>query len=117
MEFIEHKTKNGLVVEVKTDLVLKELQDFIDILGNAYYLGANGIVVQSQDLHNDFFELKTKLAGEILQKFSNYRQKLAIIGNYDNIESKSLNDFIRESNKFGNILFVSCLEDAFVSLQ
>lgn len=117
MEFIEHKIGNEIVVEVKTDRVLKELHDFIDILGNSYYLQSIGVVLHSENLHNDFFELKTKLAGDILQKFSNYRQKLAIIGNFDNIKSKSLNDFIRESNEFGKISFVNSLEDALVSLQ
>jgi len=117
MEFIEHKTNSGLVIEVKTNKTLIELQDFIDILGNSYYLGSNGVIVHSENLHEDFFELKTNLAGEILQKFSNYRQKLAIIGKYNNVESKSLNDFIRESNKYGKISFVQCLDEALIALE
>jgi hypothetical protein len=32
--------------------------------------GCRKMVVYSQSLHPDFFDLKTKLAGEILQKFS-----------------------------------------------
>lgn len=52
------------------------------------------------------------MAGEILQKFSTYNHKLAIVGDFSGIESKSLRDFIRESNRTGRILFVDNREDA-----
>jgi hypothetical protein len=56
--------------------------------------------------------LKTGIAGEILQKFSNYRVDLAIIGNLNNHQSKSMKDFIFESNKFGQINFVESKSEA-----
>ena len=39
------------------------------------------------------------MAGEILQKFSNYRVRLAIVGDFTPYSSKSIKDFIYESNK------------------
>ena len=90
---------------------INKLQDAIDILGNAFYLGAETIIIKKENLHPDFFELKTKFAGDILQKFSNYRLNLVIIGDFKNNKSKSLNDFILESNKTGHIMFVSSLEE------
>jgi hypothetical protein len=59
-----------------------------------------------------FFDLKTKIAGEILQKFSNYRIGLAIVGDFSKYESKSMKDFIFESNKTKHVNFVEMLEDA-----
>lgn len=118
MEFIEHKLdEERLVIELKTVETLTELQDFIDLLGNAFYLGAVGVIVKSEHLPEHFFELKTKLAGEILQKFSNYRQRMAIVGDFENIESKSLRDFIRESNELGRIVFVESLDKALTKLS
>jgi len=38
-----------------------------------------GLVLDEKDLARDFFDLKTGLAGEVLQKFTNYRTKLAVI--------------------------------------
>jgi len=38
-----------------------------------------GLVLDENDLTPDFFDLKTGLAGQVLQKFVNYRTKLAII--------------------------------------
>ena len=38
-----------------------------------------GLVLHEKDLSPDFFDLKTGLAGQVLQKFVNFRAKLAII--------------------------------------
>jgi uncharacterized protein YdaL len=60
----------------------------------------------------DFFDLKNGLAGKILQKFSTYRIRLAIIGDFSVYTSKSLSDFIYESNKGRQIAFVVSVEEA-----
>lgn len=86
--------------------------DILDIMVEAGYGGSNKIIVHKETFHPDFFDLKTKMAGEILQKFSNYRMRLAIVGDFSGVKSKSLNDFIRESNKRGIISFVGSLETA-----
>ena len=38
-----------------------------------------GLVLDEKDISADFFDLKTGLAGQVLQKFVNYRTKLAVI--------------------------------------
>jgi len=38
--------------------------------------------------------------------------KLAIVGDFTNIKSKSLGDFIRESNRGRTVNFVSSVEEA-----
>ena len=38
-----------------------------------------GLVLDEKQLSPDFFDLKTGLAGQVLQKFVNYRTKLAVI--------------------------------------
>jgi len=96
---------------------INTVEDAVDLLGNADYQGAQRIVIHQSQLHPDFLELKSGLAGEILQKFSNYRMQLAIVGDFRNISSKSLRDFIYESNKQGRIFFVETLEDALDKLS
>jgi hypothetical protein len=78
----------------------------------AGYNDCEKLIIHRETLNDSFFDLKTKVAGEILQKFSNYRMKLAIIGDFSNIKSKSLRDFVRESNTRGIITFVDSLEKA-----
>jgi hypothetical protein len=70
------------------------------------------MILHAINLPSEFFDLKSGFAGEILQKFSNYRMKLAIIGDFSEIKSKSLRDFIRESNNRRTISFVSSIEEA-----
>jgi hypothetical protein len=59
-----------------------------------------------------FFDLKNGIAGEILQKFSNYRVRLAVVGDFSKYTGKSVHDFIRESNKVRHISFVHSTEEA-----
>jgi hypothetical protein len=40
---------------------------------------SGGLILDEHDLGRDFFDLKTGFAGELLQKFANYRARLAII--------------------------------------
>ena len=87
-------------------------QEMLEIMAEMGYNGCSGMIILRDLLHPDFFDLKTGLAGEILQKFSNYRMRLAVVGDFSALSSKSLGDFIRESNKFGTISFVDTIENA-----
>lgn len=87
-------------------------EDMLDIMAEAGYNNATALIIHRESLPEGFFDLKTKIAGEMLQKFSNYRMKLAIVGDFTNIQSKSLRDFIRESNRTGIIYFAESPEEA-----
>lgn len=92
--------------------VINKVEDGIDLLGNLYYQGFDRIIIYEKNIIPVFFDLKTGIAGEILQKFSNYRVQLAIVGDFTKYNSKSLNNFIYESNKGRLINFVSTLSEA-----
>lgn len=96
----------------KGTVSISEAGEMLDIMVDAGYNGCNGIIIHREGLHDDFFDLKTGMAGEILQKFSNYRMKLAIVGDFSQLKSKSLRDFITESNRRGTICFVTSAEEA-----
>jgi hypothetical protein len=59
----------------------------------------------------------TRFAGDILQKFSNYRVQLAIIGDFSEYQGETLKDFIYESNRAGEILFLNSVESAIKRFQ
>ena len=42
-------------------------------------IDAGGIVLDERQLGPEFFDLRTGFAGEVLQKFTNYRARLAIV--------------------------------------
>ncbi len=96
---------------------ISSVQDVMDFFGDCYSHDCIGIIIHKNALHDDFFDLKTGLAGEILQKFATYSMKLAIVGDFSNIQSNSLKDFIRESNQRKFINFVESVPDAIEVLK
>jgi hypothetical protein len=113
-----HKTGNIIISELEDkNFVITEAQDILDLMGDAVSENCNRMIIREENLNPDFFKLQTGLAGEILQKFSNYNFKLAIIGDFNKYKSKNLQDFIRESNKGNMVFFVSSFEEALIKLQ
>lgn len=114
-----HTTDRGVTIAevLPGSQVIDSAEYLLDIMGDAGYNGSTGIIIHEETLNRDFFDLKTKFAGEILQKFSNYRMKLAIIGDFSDVKSKSLRDFIRESNARGIVNFVASPDEAFSKLD
>ena len=55
-----------------------------------YETGISRLAIDKEALCGDFFILSTGVAGEILQKFINYRFKAAIYGDYTGYTSKPL---------------------------
>ena len=112
MEIKIHTIDNRKIAEIiSDDTVLQTVEDAVDLIGNMSYQGFDKLIIHEENMIPDFFELKNKIAGNILQKFSQYSMPLAIIGDFEKYESKSLNDFIFESNKGNQINFVITIED------
>ena len=116
IKIIKIKGKN-IADMTNENIEFNNVQDAIDLLGNCSFNGAQSVIISKECITPEFFDLKTGLAGDILQKFSNYQFKLAVVGDFNNIQSKSLNDFIYESNKIGRINFVETIDEAINSLS
>ncbi len=119
IEIKYHSTAKGInAAEILpgSDLIVSP-DDILDSMAEARFNGSDRMIIHEKSFHPDFFELKTKVAGEILQKFSNYRMKLAIIGDFSGLKSRSLKEFIRESNRTGIINFVGSLDEALIRLD
>ena len=117
MKIKKHSVPAGAVAEVIADgTVLTDTHSLVELVINCYYDGCDGMVIYQESLPPEFFELKTGRAGELLQKFSTYQMRLAIVGDFSHYESKSLRDFIYESNKVGRINFVDSLRVAIEKL-
>ena len=113
MEIKAHQIDNIQIAELKSEgLLIYGIEDGQDLVGNIYYNGFDKAIVHQRNITPDFFVLKNKMAGEILQKFSNYRIQLAIIGDFSAYDSQSLKDFIYESNSGKQVCFVPSIEEA-----
>ncbi|MGP1420256.1 MAG: DUF4180 domain-containing protein [Tannerella sp.] len=113
MRFDTHHTGHIKIVEIHSDgLIIGNIEDALNVLGDAYYQGYDRIILYERNITPDFFDLKTKMAGEILQKFSNYRMRLVIVGDWSKYTSRSLEAFICESNRGKTVNFSSSPTEA-----
>ena len=113
MRFDTHHTGNIKIAEINSeDLIISNIEDALNVLGDSYYQGYDGIILYEKNITPDFFDLKTKMAGEILQKFSNHRIRLVIIGDWSKYTSRSLEAFIYESNRGKTVNFSSSPTEA-----
>jgi hypothetical protein len=96
---------NGPVIETERQAT--------DILGEARGRDAKLVILPASRLAPAFFQLRTGLAGAIVQKFVTYQMKLAIVGVIpaEAIQSTALQAFIKESNRGQDIWFVDRVED------
>jgi len=118
MQFDFHILNDNIIAVLNSkSIVIQSVNDALDLLANANAHESNKIIIKRSNVIDDFFELKTRLAGEILQKFVNYNFYLAIVGNFSEYSSKNFKDFIYESNRTGRILFVPTLEEAINKLS
>lgn len=112
---IEKVEQNNIACAVinSEEKVFTDVQSALDVLMSAKYdLGTKNIVIDKKLIIEDFFILSTGLAGEILQKYTNYGGRIAIYGDFSHYTSKPLKDFIYESNKGNSVFFVSTKEEA-----
>jgi hypothetical protein len=85
------------------------LRDASELLNEMFNHKAQMIALPVSRLGDDFFRLKTRIAGEMLGKLTGYRMRVAIVGDVSRYveESDALRDFVRESNRGTQIWFVA----------
>ncbi|TAE36463.1 MAG: DUF4180 domain-containing protein [Runella slithyformis] len=106
MEIIETFVKHQKIAELRSEKVFfTTVEEAKQLMVDLYYQGFDEIVLHEKNIIHLFFDLKTGMAGEILQTFSNFKMKLTIVGDFKKYESQSLRAFISESNKGGLINF------------
>lgn len=113
-----HQAGEKSIVEVLSEeKLINDPQEGLQLLADIYYQGYDRMILQDKNLDPDVFELKNGLLGEILQKFSNYRMRLAIVGDFSKYPGKSVRDFIYESNNGRMVNFVPTVEEAIARLS
>lgn len=93
-------------------------RDATDLIGEAKHAGAETVVIPVERLDEDFFRLRTGVAGEFVQKFVTYGMRLAIVGDISAYaaESSALRDFVYEANRGRDLWFVANREEIELSL-
>src|SRR5260221_5189467 len=92
---------------------LKSEREALDLIGEAIQQGAELILGPVQRLEDDFFRLKTRLAGHIIQKFVTYRRRLVILGDSSGhvAQSRALKACGYETNRGTQGWFLTDLQE------
>ncbi len=95
------------------DPVLDGEQRASDLVGDALSSRATMIAVPVDRLGADFFQLRSGLAGAIVQKVVVYHLNLAVVGDVSaHLEaSEALRDWVRECNRGDDVCFVPSFDD------
>lgn len=112
--------RNGVEIAIvdSEEELITDVQSALDLMATVRYEAVcDRIVVDKTAVSEPFFDLKTRIAGEILQKFINYQAKIAIVGDFSEYSSKSLKDFIYECNHGKDIFFLPTQEQAIEKLS
>ena len=107
--------KNGQRIAVITGEapLITDVQSALDLIMTVKYeTGCQRIAIDKTAITESFFQLRSGLAGEVLQKFVNYHIKAAFYGDYSYYTRKALMDFFYESNSGSQILFPKTQEEA-----
>lgn len=102
------------IVELNADgPPLRTDSDAVDAISEAMEHQPGLIVIPTQRLDDDFFRLKTGVAGQVIQKFLTYGLRLVIVGDISKHlqESSVLRDFVYECNSGSNVWFVDGTEE------
>lgn len=91
---------------------LRSEQDAVEMISLCYEYDTWLFMIHDAILPDDFFKLKTGLAGHILQKFANYRVKVAVIlSDAQRIQGK-FKELVAETNKGNDFRVFNSTDEA-----
>lgn len=109
---------NKIVIIKGEQPVFETVQEAIDLLATIdYYDNCKKIAFYKEAIPEKLYDLKTGFAGEVLQKFVQYHNQVAIIGDFSKYKSKAFLDFRYECNNGKQIFFVATEEEAIAKLS
>ena len=109
-----HRAGARTIAEFRSDgIVLNTGADLLELLMMARAQDTSNLAVHEANIASGFFDLKTGVAGDALQKLVNYRGRLAIVGDITRYleRTESLRALVRECNRGRDVRFVATMEE------
>ncbi|MCD2194094.1 DUF4180 domain-containing protein [Actinomycetospora endophytica] len=81
----------------------------LDVIGDAFGADAQVVSIPVTRLSGEFFQLRSGVAGAVVQKFVNYRLRLVVVGDptIHGPSSGPVEDWMREANRGRELWFVA----------
>jgi hypothetical protein len=92
---------------------LRTYNDAVEIVGKSFETRATLVLIPVECLDDDFFRLRTRIAGELIQKFVQYKRRLVILGDISRhlAESSALRAFVLEANRGKEVWFLATRQE------
>jgi len=99
-----------IVIASDSGIAIRSFGDISDALGAC--IGCGGLILTEDDLAREFFDLRTGWAGELFQKFINYKLRVAIVVPDPEAYGERFNELAYEHRSHGMIRFVRSKDEA-----
>jgi len=99
-----------ILVASDSGISIRSISDISDALGAC--IGAEGLIVTENDLAPEFFDLRSGLAGELFQKFTNYNLRVAIVLPDPEAYGERFSELAYEHRSHSMIRFVRSKDEA-----
>jgi hypothetical protein len=104
--------KHHFIVSLSQKELIKTPQDIMALLVTGAQNETNLFILNEKNFSAAFYDLKTGIAREVMQKFAEYHLKAAIVGNFKKITHGKFREFIEETNKGSQVYFTDDEDDA-----
>jgi hypothetical protein len=113
MNYQINEIENKKYIELisTTEPLCKE-NDALDLIALCWEHKANALMIHYAALSEEFFKLKTKVAGNIIQKFINYGIKAAAIIPKQTVQKGRFKEMAMETNKGNHFRLYESKEEA-----
>ena len=99
-----------IIVASDAGISIRSFADISNALGEC--LGSGGLILTESDLALEFFDLRSGLAGELFQKFINYKVRTAIVLPNPKAHGERFAELAFEHASHDTIRFVGSQNDA-----
>lgn len=102
---VEHP-QNNFVEALAGDGLIASEQDALDLVGACGEYRVQRLLIHAENLHDDFYRLRTGLAGAVLGKFSTYMLKVAAVLTPELVKQGRFEEMVLEANRSNRLFHV-----------
>ncbi len=102
--------RRSIIVASDAGISFQSFRDIADSIND--WIGAPGMILTENDLAPEFFDLRSGLLGELLQKFINYKLRVAFVVPDPEIYGERFSELAFEHRSHPMIRFVCSIDEA-----
>lgn len=104
-----------IIIASESGVTIRTFSDISDAVSASF--GSTGLILTEADLSPEFFDLRSGLAGELFQKFTNYRLRLALVVPEPEVYGERFSELAYEHRTHAMIRFVRSQDEAIIWLN